>query len=75
MTTKTISITDEAYGILKRLKKSEKDSFSDVIMRHYPRKRKLSEVLKELGNCEELAESIEKASEEMRASKIREVDF
>jgi predicted CopG family antitoxin len=75
MATKTISITDEAYDLLKGLKKSEKDSFSDVIVRHYPRKKKLSEVLKEIGDCEDLANSIEKASKEMRASRMREVDF
>jgi predicted CopG family antitoxin len=75
MATKTISITDEAYDLLKGLKKSEKDSFSDVIVRHYPRKKKLSEVLKEIGDCGDLANSIELASKEMRSSRMREVDF
>ncbi|NVO67783.1 antitoxin VapB family protein [Methanofollis tationis] len=53
MATRTISITDEAYDLLKGLKRSERDSFSDVILRHYPGKRRLSEVLKEIGECDE----------------------
>ena len=75
MATKTLSITDEAYGKLKALKKSGKDSFSDVILRHYPKKRKLSEVLAEIGNCDDLADSIEEVSEAMRKSKMKEVKF
>jgi len=71
--TRTISITDEAYDLLKGLKRSEKDSFSDVILRHYPRKRRSSEVLKEIGECDELASSIERASKEMRGARLREV--
>jgi len=71
MATKTISITDEAYGKLKALKKSGKDSFSDVILRHYPKK----EVLVEIGNCDDLADSIEEVSEVMRKSKMKEVTF
>ena len=75
MATRTISISDEAYEKLKTLKTSEKDSFSDVILKYYPRKRKLSEVLAEIGSNPELADAIEKASRDMRASKMREVDL
>ncbi|WP_298670061.1 antitoxin VapB family protein [uncultured Methanofollis sp.] len=75
MGTRTISITDEAYDLLKGLKRSEKDSFSDVIVRHYPRKRKLSEVLKEIGRCDDLADSVEKVSEDMRRARLREVNI
>ena len=49
MATKTISITEEAYERLRSLKKNDKASFSDVILEHYPKKKKLSEVLKEIG--------------------------
>lgn len=75
MATKTISITEEAYERLRSLKKDEKTSFSDVIVKHYPGKRKLSEVLKEIGANPELADSIERASKEMRKAKLRNVRF
>jgi len=73
--TRTISISEEAYEKLKSLKTSEKDSFSDVILRYYPKKRKLSEVLAEIGPNPELADAIEKASGEIRKTEIREVDL
>lgn len=72
--TRTISITDEAYDLLKGLRRSERGSFSDVILRHYPEKRRLSGVSKEIGECDELASSIERASEEMRGARLRGVD-
>ncbi|MDD4652864.1 MAG: antitoxin VapB family protein [Methanothrix sp.] len=49
MPTRTISITDEAYMRLKSLKASEKESFSDVILKYYPARKKLSAVLAEMG--------------------------
>jgi predicted CopG family antitoxin len=75
MATKTISITEEAYERLRNLKKDDKVSFSDVIVKYYPVKRKLSDVLAELGDCSELADSVEKVSREMRKSRMREVKF
>jgi predicted CopG family antitoxin len=66
MATKTISITEEAYNKLKNLKTTDKDSFSDVIIKYYPKKRKLSEILKEISPSNDLADAIEKASNEMR---------
>lgn len=75
MATKTISITEEAYERLKSLKTDEKTSFSDVIVKHYPKRKKLSEVLKELGDCTELADSVENVSREMRTAKLRKVEF
>jgi predicted CopG family antitoxin len=42
MPTRTISITDEAYQKLKSLKGSEKESFSDVILKYYPARKRLS---------------------------------
>ena len=73
MATRTISISEEAYERLKRLKKNEKMSFSDVILEHYPKRRTLSEVMSELGDCSELADSIETASKEIRNARFREV--
>ncbi|UUX93712.1 antitoxin VapB family protein [Methanoplanus endosymbiosus] len=75
MTTRTIPISDEAYNLLKGLKKTDMESFSDVIIRNYSGKRKLSDVLNEIGNCNDLADSIEKVSKEMRREKMREVKF
>ncbi|MHC1624400.1 MAG: antitoxin VapB family protein [Methermicoccaceae archaeon] len=73
MATKTISISEEAYEKLKSLKESETDSFSTVIIRYFPKKKKLSELLAEIGHDPELANSIEGASKEMRKASIREV--
>jgi len=75
MSTKTISITEEAYERLKALKKDEKMSFSEVIVHYYPVKRKLADVLAELGDCSELANSVEKVSKDMRKSRMRAVRF
>jgi len=75
MATKTISITEEAYDRLRALKKDEKTSFSEVIVKYYPVRRKLSDVLAELGDCSDLADSIETVSREMRKGRMREVTF
>jgi predicted CopG family antitoxin len=75
MSTRTISITDEAYLKLKSLKASEKESFSDVILKYYPSRKKLSVVLAEIGVSKDLADSIEKASREMRQAKMRGADL
>lgn len=75
MSTKNISITEEAYELLRNLKKDKKMSFSDVILTHYPKRKKLTEVLKEIGANPELADSIETVSQEMRKARLREVRF
>lgn len=75
MATKTISITEEAYERLKALKKNKKTSFSDVIIQYYPVRRKLADVLDEIGNCTELADSVEKVSRDMRKDRLRAVKF
>jgi predicted CopG family antitoxin len=74
MSTKTITITEEAYNRLKS-RKGENQSFSEVIVQNFPAKRKLSEVLAEIGRDDEMADRIEAASKEMRHSKMREVDL
>jgi predicted CopG family antitoxin len=71
MSTKTITITEEAYERLKS-RKSENQSFSEVILQNIPSKRKLSEILEEIGRDDELADRIEAASRDMRQSKMRE---
>ena len=75
MSTKTISITEEAYERLKALKKDERTSFSDVIVQYYPVKRKLADVLAEIGNCTDLADSVETVSRDMRKSRMKAVKF
>lgn len=72
MSTITISITEEAYERLMALKKDEKTSFSEVIVKYYPVRCKLSEVLAELGDCTDLADNIEKVSRAMRKGRMRE---
>lgn len=73
MATKTISITEEAYERLRMLKKDEKTSFSDVIVQYYPVRRKLADVLAGLGDCSDLAGSVEKVSGTMRKSRMKTV--
>ena len=74
MSTKTITITEEAYDRLKS-RKGENQSFSEVILQNFPVKPKLSEVLAEIGRDDDLADSIEAARKEMRQSRMREVDL
>jgi len=38
MSTKTISITEEAYECLRSLKDSQSDSFSQIIIKYFPKK-------------------------------------
>ena len=73
MSTKTITITEEAYERLKS-RKSENQSFSEVILQNFPAKRKLSEILAEIGKDDELADRIDAASKQMRQSKMRDVE-
>jgi predicted CopG family antitoxin len=73
MSTKSITITEEAYERL-RSRKGENQSFSEVILQNFPAKRKLSEILAEIGRDDELADRIAAASKQMRQSKMRDVE-
>ncbi len=75
MPTRTISISEEAYERLTRLKSNSKMSFSDVIIKFTPPKRTITDVLREFGPNLELADAIERVSKEMRQSRMREVRF
>lgn len=75
MPPRTISISEEAYQALKSLKESGRMSFSEVIVKYYPRRRALSEVLEAISPKEDLAASIESASEEMRSRKARTAEI
>jgi predicted CopG family antitoxin len=64
----TITISEEAYNVLKAAKK-ENESFSDVILRLFPRgdPRRVLAYLKDRKPLDEqTAESIREASKEMR---------
>lgn len=74
MPTRTISISEVAYERLKALKR-DKESFSDVILRYFPARKKLTAVLKEIGANPELAEFIREASDRMRHGRMREVEL
>lgn len=50
-------------------------SFSEVILKFAPQKKKLPEIMREIGPDCELADAIEKASKEMRQATMREVHF
>ena len=81
MSTKTISITEDAYERLRSLKDSDKMSFSEVILKYYPKKGRLSETLAEIARGEDardmadLAEEVERASGELRSARMRAVDL
>jgi predicted CopG family antitoxin len=57
---------------LEKVDSRSEKSLSEVAMRNPPGKRKLSEILDEIGRDDELADRIEAASQEMRRSKMRE---
>ena len=73
MATKDIATTEESYERL-RSRKGENQSFSDVILQNFPAKKKLSQILAEIGRDDDLADRIEDASREMRWSKMRNVE-
>jgi predicted CopG family antitoxin len=75
MPTRTISISDEAYEALKSLKESGRMSFSEVILKYYPCRRALSEILESITPKKDLADSIEKASGDMRNRKLRKAEI
>lgn len=74
----TITISDEAYRILKAQKK-EGESFSDVILRTFPKghpARILAALQDRRPLDEETAESIRKVSEDLRRNlKLRDVEL
>jgi len=73
MATKDIATTEESYERL-RSRKGENQSFSDVILQNFPAKKKLSQILAEIGRDDDPANMIEAASMEMRRSKMRDAE-
>ncbi|MDE1862688.1 MAG: antitoxin VapB family protein [Thaumarchaeota archaeon] len=77
MGTTTISLSNEAYRILKSQKK-EGESFSDLILRKFGKGNPSAMLayLKESSANEDLADAIEKASKETRRNlKLHKVDL
>ena len=65
--TKTISLSDEAYILLKNMKIGQ-ESFSEVIKRLSKSKGKLGEILylyPELANCDEIEQTFQDLRREM----------
>ena len=72
---KNITVTEEAYERLEHLKDNASTSFSEAMVKYYPVRRKLSDVLEELGDCSDLAENVSKVSRDMRKTKIQFITF
>lgn len=69
MGTTTVSLSDEAYTILKAQKR-EGESFSDLVMRKFGKGNPAAILayLKERSPNPDLADAVEKASEELRTN-------
>ena len=74
MAHKTLTISEEAYKRLLK-EKATHESFTDVVIKLTTKKRKLSDVMKELGTDKDLADSIEKIYKERKNFKIRDVEL
>lgn len=77
MGTTTISLSNEAYRILKAQKR-EGESFSDLILRKFGKGNPAAILayLKEKSPNHDLADAVEKASEELRENlKLERVDL
>lgn len=73
MSTKTISITEEAYECLRSLKDSQSDSFSQVIIKYIPKKRSLSEIFADMDPDGEFADAILSVVREGRSGPEQEI--
>jgi predicted CopG family antitoxin len=73
MTTKTITISLNAYERLKA-KKASNDSFTDIILK-LTRKRNTLDYIRSLKPKTELTDNIEKAMLETRKAKLREIEL
>jgi predicted CopG family antitoxin len=76
MAHKTLTISEEAYDALSRLKNGN-ESFTDVILRLSKQKEigKLSDYIRTIAPSKELADNIEKASRRLRKARLRKVNL
>jgi len=77
MAHKTITISEEAYDALARMKKTN-ESFTEVILRLTSRKgsaQALLDFIDRMPVSEEFARNVEEAMKETRRAKLREASF
>jgi len=75
MSTKTISITEEAYDCLRSLKSSDAESFSQIIIKFFPKRRTLSEIFADLDPDNEFADAVESIVQERRNDTRKNIRF
>lgn len=73
--TKVITLSDEAYSTLKRMKNGK--SFSKVILSLTANRKEehLLDILKRMGKNTELADAVESVYKERGKAKLKEVSF
>lgn len=76
MAHKTLTISEEAYNALSKLK-NENESFTDVILRLSKQREmgKLSDLIRKIAPDNELANNVEKASRRLRKAKLRKANL
>ncbi len=77
MSHKTITISEEAYDALARMKKTN-ESFTDVILRLTSRKgsaQALLDFIERMPASEEFARNVQEVMKGTRRAKLREVNF
>lgn len=74
MAHKTLTISEEAYSALAKLK-NPNESFTKVILRLSAKSQvgKLSEYMEKMGPDPELAINVEEASRRMRSARLRKI--
>lgn len=76
MAHKTLTISEEAYNALSKLK-NENESFTDVILRLSKQREmgKLSDLIRKIAPDNELANNVGKASRRLRKAKLRKANL
>lgn len=75
MTTRTIQITEEAFECLRSHQRTEYESFSQVILRNFPLRRNLSDILSEIPLDTDFADATELFMLENRRERARDIDL
>jgi len=74
MAHKTLTVSEEAYDALAKLK-TQNESFTEVILRLSKQRQagKLSDYFEKMGPDEDLARNIETASKHLRSRRLRKI--